>query len=167
MERSLTTALARYDGKAITILGQIEAEFGNDPQYLAALVELLPSDQPHLENGATWLIKDRLERGDALSQARTDQLAAAAPALDDWQAQLHLAQSVRHLSPSLPAARILAVEMQSLLSHERPFLRAWSLDALVHLASLYEEFRAPADEALKGAEDDPAASVRARARNLK
>jgi len=166
MERSLSSALARFDGKAIPLLGQIEAEFGNDPGYLAALVEIIPSDQPHLESGATWLIKDRLERGEKLSEARTEQLAAAAPALTDWQAQLHLAQMVRYLIPSLPAARILAVEMIELSGHTRPFLRAWSLDALVHLSTLFPEFAGPAQDALATAKTDKAASVRARARHL-
>ncbi len=166
MDRNLKTALAHFDGKAITILGQIEAEFGNDPEYLAALVELLPSSIPNIENGATWLIKDRLERGEILSEARTDQLAAAAAALTDWQAQLHLAQSVKFLHPSKPAARLLALEMKGFLGHERPFLRAWGLDALVHLSGNLEELRASAEEALKSANEDPAPSVRARARNL-
>lgn len=166
MERTLSTALAKFDGKAITSLAQIEAEFGNDPEYLAALIDLLPSDQPNLENGATWLIKDRLERGDSLSQTRTDQLAAAAPALTDWQAQLHVAQVARLLHPSPAPARVLALEMIELLDHERPFLRAWSLDALVHLAKLYPEFEARSQQALGEAIEDEAASVRARARQL-
>jgi len=166
MERNLPNALSRFDGKAITLLGQIEAEFGNDPEYLAALIDLLPSDQAHLENGATWLIKDRLERGDKLSQTRTDQLAAMAPTLTDWQAQLHLAQLARHLHPSPAPARVLALEMIELLDHERPFLRAWSLDALVHLAAIYPDFEARAETAKSAALEDEAASVRARARSL-
>jgi len=166
MERSLSSALARFDGKAIPLLGQIEAEFGNDPGYLAALVEIIPSDQPHLESGAPWLIKDRLERGQTLSEARTEQLAAAAPALTDWQAQLHLAQSVRYLKPSQTAARLIALEMQDYLTHERPFLRAWGLDALNHLSKSFPEFESAAAEAKAVALNDASPSVRARARNL-
>ncbi len=166
MDRTLSTALARFDGKSITLLGQIEAEFGNDTNYLDGLLAAIPSDQPHLESGATWLIKDRLERGARLSQVFTDALAATAPALTDWQAQLHLAQSVRHLTPSPAPARVLALEMIELLPHDRPFLRAWSLDALVHLTRHYPEFEDTSADALKAALNDTSASVRARARRL-
>ncbi len=166
MERSITTALSRYDGKTIGHLAQIEAEFGNDPEYLAALIEVLPSDTPHVENGATWLIKDRLERGGTLSQARTDQLATAVPALGDWQAVLHVAQIVKFLRPTPPASRLLALEMKGLLEHERPFLRAWSLDALAHLSRHLSELEPIVSDAVTAAIEDPAPSVRARARAL-
>lgn len=167
MDRNLKTALDRYDGKDIGLLGRIEAEFGEDREYLAALVELLPSTDPNVENGATWLIKDRLERGGILSEARTEQLAGAAAALRDWQAQLHLAQMIRHLRPSQPASKLLAVEMKGFLSHERPLLRAWALDALVSLSSKLPELAPQAAVALNAAAADPAPSVRARARQLK
>ena len=53
---------------------------------------------------------------------------------------------------------------ETLLKNDRPFLRAWSMDALQKLAQQDAELAQRADTALAAAEHDPAASVRVRAR---
>ena len=164
--RTLETALCRYDGKAITILGQIQAEFGADPAYLDGLLEAVRHSGPNVASGATWLLLDHVNSGGALTPDQTETLVGAFAALTDWSARLHIAQMIRHLNPPKASRRILAAELTEHLTHERPFLRAWSLDALVHLAKIDPAYTAEAQAALAAAQEDPAASVRARARNL-
>jgi len=165
--RNLQTALSRYDGKSVQVLGQLQAEFGDDPQYIDGLIEALHQTGKSVANGASWLLLDHLNSGKKLNERQTEQLAKSVPALMEWPEQLHAAQMVRHLELSLTSAKLLVQEMENLLTHERPFLRAWSLDALWHIAAIYPEFADRAKTALARAHDDNAASVRARARNLK
>ena len=57
--------------------------------------------------------------------------------------------------------------LHPLLQHKRPFLRAWSMNAYPYLAVQHEAFSTQADVVMADAEKDKAASVRARARNVR
>ena len=123
-------------------------------------------------SGATWLLKSYFEQAGALSAEQTQTLIAALPSGDDahWSTQLHLCQSMRYLDlsgngVSGPVASSLWAWVEPLLTHKRPFLRAWSLDALAHLAREHKAYQADFEQALQRASKDEAASVRARARD--
>lgn len=165
-DNHLRIALSDFDGKATTLLGEAEAKFGSEPGYVSALIALSADHEGKLSAGATWLIKSALEQKRALSQGEVCALLDTLPDVTDWAAQLHLCQSVQFLSIPESHAASLAKWLDPLLSHERPFLRAWSLDALFRLAETHVQFGPEFDAALDQASDDPAASVRARARNL-
>ena len=163
---ALHARLAAYDGRTTSELTAIAEDWSDDAGYCAALITLAGSDEGHVANGATWLIKAALEGEGAFSPAEIDQLIDTLPALMDWAAQLHVAQSLRLLD--LPQARgqEIAEWLTPLLTHKRPFLRAWALDGMAHLARSLEGFDAEFTAALGAALEDDAASVRARARNL-
>ena len=84
-----------------------------------------------------------------------------------WEAQLHLCQIARHLTVSAKDAGRFATWLEGLLAHKRPFLRAWSLDALCRMALQHERYRTRALQALDAASRDSAASVAARVRRLR
>lgn len=163
----LRSRLADYDGKAVSILGEAEAAHSGDEGYLDALIALVEEREGHIANGASWLIKSALERGGNLSLAQMDRLIALLPALEHWAAQLHICQSIRLLDVPENCAAPLAHWLGEMLDHERPFVRAWSLDALGSLAQEYPEHRTAFNAALRSANEDAAAAVRARARHLK
>ena len=163
----LRAKLSAYDGKATTFLGEAEAALSGEDGYLGALVSLLGEEEGHLASGASWLLKSALEQGRALSEGQIEALADQLPEITDWATQLHICQSVRLLTVSAGSAQRLADWLAALLDHQRPFLRAWSLDALGALAKAHCEHRPAFNVALALAQDDEAASVRARARNLK
>ena len=165
--RTISSALSRYDGKNIALLGQITAEFGHDPQYLDALIACCTSRDAKTAEGATWLIKDRLNEGASLSTAQSDALLASAPAFQDWPAKLHLAQMFRNLTPSLEAAKICAPDLADWTKSEKAMLRAWSLDAFQHLGELFDPFKKQASELLQVAQKDESPAVQARLRRLK
>lgn len=162
---TLEEALKSFDGKATTILTEIRATFGGEEALLSGLVPLVAHAETQVSDGATWLIKDLLDDGVRLTPSQIEDLIGQLDAATSWQAQLHLCQSIRHLEipehQTIPCADWLAPLLQS----ERPFLRAWSMDALQHLASRNSKLGGAAKIALAAAEQDPAASVRARARN--
>ena len=165
--RTISTALAGYDGKNIAYLGQITAEFGHDPQYLDALIACCTSQDAKTTDGATWLLKDRLNEGASLTQAQSDALLASVSAFRDWPAKLHVSQMFRHLSPSMGAVRLCAPDLAEWTKSDKAMLRAWALDAFAHLAGQFEGFNAQATKLLQEAQNDESPAVQARLRNLK
>lgn len=161
MMDGLRDALARFDGKAVSLLGEAEARFGSRPGYRDALVTLAFDRDAAVSGGATWLLKAALEQGAAVD---TPRLVAGLGKESGWAASLHLCQSVRFLD--VEDAEPVVTWLRPLLSHKRPFLRAWALDAMVHVAKAAPDHAQEAEAALEQAGRDAAASVRARARNL-
>ena len=174
---ALRDRLAEFDGRAMSLLGEAEAALGGEPGYIDALLALI-SDAPDpkglVGSGPTWLLKSFLEKGGARSAEQTQKLIATLPQEADgahWSTSLHLCQSIRYLDLSGAGSAALWVStlwvwVKPLLAHKRPFVRAWSLDALGHLAKADEGYRENFEEALRRASEDPSASVRARARGL-
>lgn len=167
LTEQLRQRLADYDGRATTLLGEAEAALGKEPGYCDALIALAGGSDDTVAAGATWLIKNALEAGRTLDPGQTAGLIGHLPHMKAWPAQLHLCQSVRHLTISEGDAIVLADGLIPLLDHARPFVRAWALDALAQVARAHAEFGDRFVGALAKAERDEAASVRARARNLR
>ncbi|MEM8644715.1 MAG: hypothetical protein AAGF86_00085 [Pseudomonadota bacterium] len=163
---SLLEDLRGYDGKAITLLSEAAAKHGGTPAYLSELVALCSHDELPVSEGATWLLKANLENGVPLPPAQTETLLASLGKITHWPAQLHLCQMLHALTVPEKHAAAMAGWLSGLLTHKRPFLRAWSMSALQSLAAQHPAFEPEAKAALKAAKSDTAASVRARARNL-
>ncbi|KWV91951.1 chorismate lyase [Erythrobacter sp. YT30] len=130
-------------------------------------MRLAADAEDNISSAATWLLKSWLEKGGAITTKQTAELCAELPGVTSWQAQLHLCQSIRFLDVTKDAAAAVHRWLVPLLAHDRPFVRAWSLDALASLARQHSHLHAAFAKALEHAEQDEAASVRARARNIK
>lgn len=166
MNTELRAALAGFDGKAISYLSETGVTYGDASDYLASLVDLASVRDAHIDSGATWLLKEHLERGGALPPAMVSALLQALAGEPSWGAALHILQSVRFLDLTavnvVPSADLICRYTQS----ERPFLRAWATDAIWRIAKTNPHLKPQSEAALAAAKDDPAASVRARARQL-
>ncbi|WP_421723142.1 hypothetical protein [Bauldia sp.] len=161
---TIEEALARFDGKATTILSEIRAKFGGEPTFVSEVVRLASAKNPQISDGSTWLIKNCLEDGVRLTPSQTEDLVAHLDAVTSWQAQLHICQSLQYMEIPARLADLFAAWLTPLLRSDRPFLRAWSMDALQHLASRSPKLSRQAEDALETAGRDSSASVRARAR---
>lgn len=163
----LVEQLRAFDGRATTILTEIEAREAGRPGFVDGLIALVDADSESVSSGATWLIKAHLEKGRCLTSVQVSALTARVLGTTVWSAQLHVCQSVQWLDiePEGEAAA-LAAWLTPLLDHKKPFLRAWSVDALVRLAGQHSMLAGQAEAAIKRARKDAAASVRARIRNL-
>ena len=162
----LRVRLAEYDGRSVTILGETEAQLSSKDGYLDALIALCSVREEHMAAGATWLIKSALEAKRVLTPLQVETLITQLPSACGWAAQLHLCQSIGLLDIPVKHAGDVAAWINSLLAHDRPFVRAWALDALSHVAARDDGLAPSFEDALGKAHDDEAASVRARARNL-
>lgn len=159
-------AMSEFDGRATTVLTEIEAKYSKEAGYVDALIDLIDDANAHLSEGSTWLLKAKLDKNETLSDKQTSNFLSALPTVSSWQAQLHICQSIRHLSIGLTEASTLIKWLQALMKHRRPFLRAWSVDAIIAVAQQHNQYADLARNALEHALGDDAASVRARARSL-
>ncbi|MDD9911047.1 MAG: hypothetical protein OXR62_15335 [Ahrensia sp.] len=164
---SLLERLANFDGKSTTHLSQIAHEFHEQPRYVETLLAAMADERDEIQSGTTWLLKHALVKGHIAPDVVASELVRRVEVLTSWSAQLHICQCIAMIDFAPGEARSLGNWVQGFLAHDRPFLRAWSLDALVALAHRDPELEAAALAAVERAQTDPAASVRARARNLR
>ncbi len=162
----LRNALLEFDGRATTILGEAQARFRDAPGYVDALIALMPSDEGHVSAGATWLLKSAFEAKLELCAEQMQAYCEMVPEVTQWAAQLHTCQSIQYLTVPAAARPSILAWLQPLLQSERPFLRAWSLDALAHIAAGNADDADMLRSRLAAGLADDAASVRARARQI-
>ena len=129
----LAIALLDYDGKHMEILKTISKQFSDQSGYVDALIALCSSENARIQEGASWLLKQALEQETVLSASQIKQLVTQ-QRLSTWPGQLHLCQCVSYWAMDAVTADRLASWLTPLLDHTKPFLRAWSVTALVHLA---------------------------------
>lgn len=159
-------ALGGFDARSTTLLTEARARLLDRPDYHRALVSLAGNGDAAVSGGATWLIKHELEAGWAMPPNLALALTAALEGITRWDAVLHVCQSAHLIGLPPQTLETWHEWLLPLLSHDRPFVRAWALDALCQLAALDSAFAADAGSALQALAHDPAASVRARVRNL-
>jgi hypothetical protein len=163
----LAQRLSEFDGPSITILGEIETELSNQAGYFDAVIALVDHADANVGAGATWLIKSALEAGEQLSEQQCRAFFGRAPSTKGWAGQLHVCQAIQFLEVPADLAPELLAWLKPLSESSRPFVRAWSVDALDQLAWQHPQFSTEARAALDAAEADSAASVRARARQIR
>lgn len=137
-----------WDGKTVAELKAVADEL--TAQDHCDLLAACRSDELKIVRGASWVLKAAYERGADIPFPAD--LLGGDP---HWEIALHLLQSIQHCPVDLPAETV-----RPYLQHQKPMVRAWALDATVRLGA------PDAAKLLSAAADDPAASVRARARNL-
>jgi len=166
LKAEIRSKIAEFDRRSPSVLGETEAQFGRERGYLTALIGLAGDQNAPVSSGSTWLIKSHLEAGGSLSPSQVAKLLGQLDLIKEWDAQLHICQSVRLLTIAGAEVALLAIWLTPLMSNSRPFLRAWSLDAVCRLAAEHPLYDDLAQKALAAGLDDGAASVRARARRL-
>ena len=163
----LLEVLRAFDGKATSILLEARTRFDGRMDFLGELAVLVGSQERSVSDGATWLIKTCAESGVVPGPPEIAAIVAQLDAVPTWQAALHLCQTAAFLAFTPDQARRFAEWATQFLDHERPFLRAWSMNALQHAARQAPDLAKLAETALLCAENDGSASVRARARKIR
>ena len=159
--------LEDFDGVAISILSEARATAREKNGYLEELVALCSDPDPKISDGAAWILKAEADDGMRFQSTLIAPLIGTLEDIPSWQAKLTICQSVEAFELTATQANTFITWASTLADHERPFLRAWSLHARIIIATQFEKYRKAALSALEVAENDDAASVRARARNLR
>lgn len=166
MSDDLREALLGFDGRAISYLSETRVRYEDDANFIPELVALSADLTAHIATGATWLIKDHLDNDGLLAPHLIGPWLRSLTASLPWAATLHILQSVRNLDLGTVNDPVIFDAFRRLIEHEKPFVRAWAADAFWRAASTFDELRPEAEVVLERAANDPAASVRARARQI-
>ncbi|MEM9234829.1 MAG: hypothetical protein AAGA69_11420 [Pseudomonadota bacterium] len=159
-------AIAKYDGKHTVALASSFATLSGENDFVATLLDLTLSDTARQREASSWMILQAARQGHNLTTTEYRNLEGVLDHCTDWPSQLHICQIIALSAPPEELCDSFVDWLTPLLSHGRPFLRAWSLSALARIASSCSRHRDTAKIALSEATEDKAASVRARARRL-
>lgn len=174
--QTLRGEFAEYDcARAAKRLAWLHAQWADEaPRSIEAaqlLVPLCADADGNTQIGASWLLRARLEElaaaGVAVGDAIIGELATVLPAIHEAWARQHVCQCLAVLEIPAPLAPAFARFLRAAADAEPKFLRAWGVDGFVRLGWQHAEYAREAETCLARAESDDAASVRARARNLR
>lgn len=163
---SIGHVLQSWDGKDTGLLKSLYDQHRDKDGFVNSLLIHILSPDDGTTVAASWLLKAVSEKNGPLTTAQTDRLVDLLLEVGHPDTQLHLCQTIRHLELTEKQADKVVEGLKPLHAHTRPFVRAWSMDALVSIAKRHSKYSAAATAVLKAASQDPAASVKARARNL-
>ncbi len=154
----LKAALAACDRKSTATLQALLLEFDGTPGLDDELLRLVPSKQPELAVGATWLLKAMLEDGLELNRKQVAMLGRSLETINDPWAALHVCQSLRFLEIPARNRAQFARFLKRSLANDQKFLRAWALDGFWRLALQHDRYLREAEALARQGENDPVGS---------
>ena len=163
---AIDQAIADFDGRHVAPLENLSSRLDPSGATFRDLIAKCLGGDASARVAASWILRRLLERGAVPPPGALDRLIASMGRIEDWETRLHLAQSFQWLAPSEAQALTAARTLVDWFGSEKNFVRAWACDALWRLGLRHPCLAAEARRIAALAEEDPAASVRARARNL-
>jgi hypothetical protein len=128
---------------------------------------LLAARAGELRTISSWMLKRALEEELRLEPRLRARLARGFRTEWPWEARLHVLQCIHRLTWSRAQAAALLPFVEACCEDQAPFVRAWGFNAAAHLRLVCLGDRDAALASLERAEQDPQASVRARARGFR
>lgn len=156
--------IAAWDGKSVDGIEKILLEHYHDLGFCRQLVQCL--DSPELVSGATWLLKNYLERGGRISKREVASVHRRIQHLVHWTDQLHFLQCAEYWSVPDRYRQSTLEFIRGCLQHDRPFVRAWAHHGLFWFANQYPEYQDEVCKLFQQTLKSEKASVKARVRNL-
>lgn len=164
---ALSQALFDFDGKSTGPLERFAAAHSADADLVAELCDFAASNDRNLQAAATWLLKRFGVTGAQLSPRQSETLLRLLIQEAGWLPRIHVLQMMDKLV--LPSS-LAAPLMEALAAQARganTFIRAWSAHGAAVLADQHPAYRDSVLDLLAAAEQDDAASVRARIRRTR
>ncbi len=164
---ALSQALFDFDGKSTSPLERFAAAYSADAMLVAELCDFAASKDSKLQAAATWLLKRFGVTGAELSASQTETLLELLIQETGWLARIHVLQMMETLTvPSALAAPLMRALAEQ-AAGANTFIRAWSVHGAAALADQHPAYRDSVLDLLAAAEQDDAASVRARIRRTR
>ena len=163
--------LRSYDGKRVApfraVADAVSEGLDRGEDAVGRLVELAARDEMELQVGATWVLKNLVERGVALREREATTLLRLLHRPLAPDALLHLLQTLPYMD--LPAGEQHALHdtLQMLIESDRAFVRAWAYNGLGLLAARNSVFRHDVERLFDRAARTETAAVRARIRHAR
>lgn len=164
---ALTQALFDFDGKSTAPMERFAAAYSADARLVADLCDFAGGDDRNVQAAATWLLKRFGVTGAQLSPSQSETLLSLLIQETGWLSRIHVLQMMDALIVPLSLAAPLMSALAAQATGANTFIRAWSVHGAATLADQHPEFRDRALDLLAAAEQDEAASVRARIRRTR
>ena len=164
---ALTQALFDFDGKSTAPLERFAAAYSADASLLAELCDFAAGDDRNVQAAATWLLKRFGAGGAQLSPSQSETLLNLLMQDAGWLSHLHVLQMMDSLLVPSSLAEPLMDALAAGAAGANAFIRAWSVHGAAALADQHPAYRDRALDLLAAAEQDDAASVRARIRRTR
>ena len=164
---ALTQALADFEGKSTGPLERFAAAWCADADLIAELCDFAASDDGNLQAAATWLLKRYGITGAQLSSGQSETLLRLLIKETGWLPRLHALQMMNGLTVSAALAAPLMNALAAQAAGANTFIRAWSVHGAAVLADQHPAYRDRVLDLLAFAEQDEAASVKARIRRTR
>ncbi|MCA9066440.1 MAG: hypothetical protein KDA96_25405 [Planctomycetaceae bacterium] len=163
---NLIEALQNFDGKRTSELERLSASLPRNDDSVAQLLAVAEHDDTTVQVGSTWILKRWLEEGSPQVEKSAANLVRLLKHATYWEVRLHLLQMLTSLR--VPARSLSGLKrlLTRLLTDDNKFVRAWSLSVLAEIADQSEAMRRDVISTIEDAENDEAASVRARVRQI-
>lgn len=162
----LIAELSAFDGKHVDTLQSLADRLDSTAANVRQLLAIAASDEVKLQTAATWVLKRLQENGGSYTAAQTKKLLDLLGQAAHWEVKLHLLQMLPQLTIPASHKDTLFYNLSRLLEHDNKFVRAWAYNGLAKLATQHSAYRSEVAEWLNSAQQDEAASVKARIRNV-
>ena len=161
----LAEGLRAWDGKSTEALLEIHNRYKDESHFVARLLAL--ATVPGCGRAATWLLKRHLQDGGSAIEDETRKLLSLLRSeAEHWEVTLHCLQCLPHLSLPRGSAATLRSDIDRLIEHDRPFVRAWAYGGALTLARQDPDLGESAERLCRAAWITEPASVRARLRQM-
>ena len=160
---SIEQEIASWDGKSADDIKKIYDTHSAEGNFCEKVSSLLSTES--CEKGATWLLKAWLEAGNELEQAQVERIYGLLGKLKNWEAKLHVLQSIPLMPITDHASDSLYAFLRVTLTDSNKFLRAWSYNGLYELSRQHSKYVDETKMYFEMAMRDEAPSVKARIRN--
>lgn len=161
---SIEHELKSWDGKSASDIGVIYNRYSEEDNFVPSLIKL--SGYKEFGKGATWLLKRHLENKHKLNIDEVAAIYKIAPSLDDWEAKLHLLQSICYMPIGEDEKNAVELFLRNCLIDTNKFIRAWAYNGFYEISLQYPEYKKEAKSFFEMAMRDEAPSVKARIRNI-
>lgn len=161
----LAKGFRAWDGKSTEALLKIHSRYKDESNFVARLLDL--SAVPGCGRAATWLLKRHLQDGGSAGEDEARKLLSLLRSEGElWEVTLHCLQCLPHLSVPRGSVAALRSDIDRLIEHERPFVRAWAYGGALTLARQEPDLGEWAERLCRAAWITEPASVRARLRQM-
>lgn len=161
---SIEQELFNWNSKSTNDIEKIYEKYYEEPTFLSKIISL--SKRKEIQKGATWLLKRYVESGHKVKIMDTKNIYSILPELEDWEAKLHILQSIDYMPIGESEKFIVERFLRDYIVSEKKLVRAWAYNGFYRLSIQHKEYKEEAKIMFEIAMKDEVASVKARIRNI-
>jgi len=161
---SLKYAISCWDEKSKDDIQSVYNNHCDDKLFIDSVTHLI--GDLSIQIGATWLLKQHLEKGHTVNSEQSIKILQKLPKLSSWQSQLHILQIFNQIQMDIPNKTNIEHFIRHNLTSDNKFVRAWSYNGFYELARNFPEYTEEMYAFFDMAMNDESASIKARIRQL-